>query len=396
MPLARSRMKTWLPKTVYFLYYAALACLIPFMSLYYQQKGLNGGQIGILSGLIPLITLASSPFWGGIADATRRHRAILLLTITGLMAAVFVLFIADNFVGLLLAVIAYAFFVGPIVPIIDNAVLNILGEQRANYGRVRLWGAVGWGLAALFLGPVLERAGLSWSFYGFFIFMALTFFVAARLPMIITGVRQTYSAGLGILLRQGRFLLLLFVALIFGINLGVLLSYLFLYIDELGGSRTIMALSLTITTISEIPIWFLSAWMLRRWGVTKMIVISLGATAIRMFSLAALREPWLLLPISLLHGPMYAIMWAAGVAEADDAAPDGLGATAQSLFSAASLGLGAALGGFLGGPAYEALGFPTLFTLLGWLTVGAILIFVGFRTIPGWLKRSELAGTRAK
>lgn len=385
-------MKTRLPKTVYFLYYAALACLIPFMSLYYQQRGMNGGQIGILSGLIPLITLASSPFWGGIADATRRHRAVLLLTIAGLLAAVTGLFVAENFAGLLLAVIAYAFFVGPIVPIIDNAVLNILGEQRAEYGRVRLWGAVGWGLAALILGPVLERAGLAWSFYGFFIFMGLTFFVSARLPMMITGVRQSYSTGLSILLRQSRFLLLLFVALIFGLNLGVLLSYLFLYIDELGGSWTIMTLSLTITTASEIPIWFLSAWMLRRWGVNKMIVISLGATAIRMFALAAMQEPWLLLPISLLHGPMYAIMWAAGVAEADAAAPPGLGATAQSLFSAASLGLGAALGGFIGGPAYEALGFPALFSVLGWLTVATIVIFIGFKTIPVYLGKARVTG----
>jgi PPP family 3-phenylpropionic acid transporter len=388
-------MKTILPKTVYFLYYAALACLVPFMSLYYQQKGLSGGQIGVLAGLIPLITLASSPFWSGIADATHRHRAVLLLTIAGLVGSVFGLLLADGFVGLLLAVIAYAFFVGPIVPIIDNAVLNILGEGRSDYGRVRLWGSVGWGLAALFLGPLLERGGLAWSFYGFFLFMSLNFIASARLPMIISGVRQTYSTSLGILLGKSRFLLLLFVALVFGINLGVLLSFLFLYVDELGGSRTIMALSLTVTTLSEIPFWFLSAVMLRRLGVTKMIVISLAATALRMFALAAIQDPWLILPISLLHGPMFAIMWAAGVAEADASAPAGLGATAQGLFSAASLGLGAALGGFLGGPTYEALGFPALFNILGWLTIATILIFVGFRALPRWTARAEIVKTRA-
>ena len=31
-------MSTTRPKAVYALYYAALACLIPFMTLYYQQK----------------------------------------------------------------------------------------------------------------------------------------------------------------------------------------------------------------------------------------------------------------------------------------------------------------------------------------------------------------------
>jgi predicted MFS family arabinose efflux permease len=135
--------------------------------------------------------------------------------------------------------------------------------------------------------------------------------------------------------------------------------------------------------------------MLRRLGVTKMIVISLAATALRMFALAAIQDPWLILPISLLHGPMFAIMWAAGVAEADASAPAGLGATAQGLFSAASLGLGAALGGFLGGPTYEALGFPALFNILGWLTIATILIFVGFRALPRWTARAEIVKTRA-
>ena len=51
-------MSTTRPKAVYALYYAALACLIPFMTLYYQQKGLSGTQIGVLAGIIPLITLS--------------------------------------------------------------------------------------------------------------------------------------------------------------------------------------------------------------------------------------------------------------------------------------------------------------------------------------------------
>jgi MFS transporter, PPP family, 3-phenylpropionic acid transporter len=387
---ATIRNPATLPKAVYALFFGAVACLVPFMTLYYQQTGLTGGQIGILAGIIPLITLASSPFWGGIADATGRHKGVLLLTIAGLWFSVLILYFADGFTAMLAAVIGYAIFMGPIVPIIDNAVLNILGENKSNYGRVRLWGSVGWGLAVFLLGPLLERAGLSWSFYGFLILMAVTFVVASRLPISISGVRQSYSKGLGFLLRNGRFLLLLFVALIFGIGLGVLLSYQLIYIAELGGSRTLMALSLTISTFSEIPFWFLSSWMLRRMGVSKMIVLALSMASLRMFSLAAMNAPWLVLPISLLHGPTFAVMWSAGVAEADYAAPEGLGATAQGLFSAAATGLGAALGGFIGGPAYEAIGFPLLFNIMGWMTLSAMVIYAAFRLMPRWLKQANL------
>lgn len=381
-------MSTTRPKAVYALYYAALACLVPFMTLYYQQKGLSGAQIGVLAGIIPLITLASSPFWGGIADATRRHRAVLLLTIAGLWASVLLLYRVSGFPAMLAAVVLYAVFVGPIAPLVDNAVLSILGERRAQYGRVRVWGAVGWGGAALLLGPVLQRAGLGWAFYGFLAFMAGCFVVAARLPMAAGEVARTaYRAGLGRLLAQRRFLLLLFVALIYGISLGVLLSYQFLYLEQLGASRTLMSLTLTAATLSEVPFWFLSAPLMARFGVNKLIAFGVAVAVVRLFALALMGAPWLALPISLLHGPSFAVLWAAGVADADTAAPAGLGATAQGLFSAALNGLGSALGGFIGGPAAEVIGFARLFAILGWLTFGALVVFVAARL----LRRTPLA-----
>lgn len=376
-------MSTAWPKAVYFFYYGALACLAPFMSLYYQEQGMSGAQIGVLSGLIPLVTWFSSPFWSGIADARQRHRGVLLLTIVGLWVAVLALYFANSFTGLLLTVIAYAFFIGPIVPLVDNAVMALLGENKAGYGRVRMWGSVGWGLAAIVLGPVLERAGLSWSFYGFLFLMAVNFVVSARLPMHVTGhVRQAYSSALGALARNGRFLLLLMAALVFGVTVGVLLSYQFLYMAELGASRSLMAWSLAVTTLSEIPFWFISAGLLRRFGTSKMIAIALSATTLRNLAMGAITNPWLVLPISLLHGPSFAILWSAGVADADAAAPPGLGATAQGLFAGMMFGLGSALGGFFGGPAYEAIGFAALFTLLGWLAFGTLIIFVTARLLP--------------
>ena len=385
-------MPTIRPKAVYFFYYAALACLAPFMSLYYQEQGMSGAQIGILSGLIPLITWFSSPFWSGIADARQRHRGVLLLVIVGLWLSVVVLFFAGTFPALLIAVILYAFFIGPIVPLVDNAVMAILGERKTGYGRVRLWGSVGWGLAAIALGPLLERGGLNWSFYGFLALMAVNFVVSAGLPMRLSGgARAAYSAGLGVLARNGRFLLLLMASLVFGITLGVLLSYQFLYLEDLGASRTLMALSLTFSTISEIPFWFISSSLLQRFGTSKMIAFALAVTTLRNLAMGAMTNPFWVLPISLLHGPSFAILWAAGVADADAAAPPGLGATAQGLFSGMMFGLGAALGGFLGGPAYEVIGFAALFTLLGWLAFGTLLIFVAARLVP---RRRKVTGDR--
>ncbi|HNS39608.1 MAG TPA: major facilitator superfamily domain-containing protein 6 [Promineifilum sp.] len=365
------------PKTVYFFYYAALACLYPFMTLYYQERGMTATQIGILSGVVPLVTWLSAPLWGGLADARNRHRAVLLLAVGGLWIAAAAMSFATTFIALLATVIAYAVFNGPIVPMVDNAVMALLGERKADYSRVRVWGGYSWGLAALALAPMLERAGLQWAFYGFLFFMAINFVASARLPMnVVEGARHAYTAGLGILLRNGRFLLLLLVALVFGISMGGQFSYMFLYVDELGGSRALMALSVTASTVGEIPFWYLGGWLLRRVGTKWMIVLALSVTAVRNFWLGVMGAPWLVLPITALEGLSFAVLFSAGVSDVDAAAPSGLGATAQGLFSGMMLGLGSALGGFIGGPIGAAAGYAQFFTLLGWLSLATLIVFV--------------------
>ena len=72
--------KIW-PFSFYFLYFAAFASLLPFFVLFYQGLGFNGTQIGLLTGVPPLITLFGAPFLAGVADSTKRHRLIMGLGI---------------------------------------------------------------------------------------------------------------------------------------------------------------------------------------------------------------------------------------------------------------------------------------------------------------------------
>ena len=73
-------MRKFWPFSFYFLYYAAIATYAPYTVLYLQSLDYSGTQIGILMGILPLITLVSTPFWTGIADRTDRHRLVTSIT----------------------------------------------------------------------------------------------------------------------------------------------------------------------------------------------------------------------------------------------------------------------------------------------------------------------------
>ena len=44
-------------RTFYFLYYAALAALMPYLAIYFASRGLSGLEIGILTSILPLVTM---------------------------------------------------------------------------------------------------------------------------------------------------------------------------------------------------------------------------------------------------------------------------------------------------------------------------------------------------
>jgi PPP family 3-phenylpropionic acid transporter len=361
----------------YFLFYAAWASLLPFLALYYQGLGLRGGEIGILTGIPPLITLFSAPFWGGLADATNRHRQVLLAIIAGAMLSILALSQGASFWLLLPCIAAYAFFNAPVIPLIDNSVLALLGGRREEYGKQRLWGAVGWGAAAPVTGWLVDKAGIAWSFIVYLVLMCAGFLTARHLHLSQAGLGNSFRRGVGQLLSNRRWLLFLFIVFLNGSGISILTNFLFLYMNELGIEKTVMGLGLTIATVSELPVLFYSGQMLRRLGARGLLIISLAAYVIRAFGYSVVHAPLPVLALQFLHGLTFAAMWAAGVSFAGEIAPPGLGATAQSMFYSTVMGFGGMAGALAGGILLERLGGAGMFRWSGMaVLIGLLLLIV--------------------
>ena len=368
----------------YFTIFAALAFLLPFLSLYYQKElGLSGSQIGFLTGLAPIVSLIGASIWGGIADATRKHKVILLMAIAGVWLSVFAIYRSTSFLFLSVAVVLYAFLSSPVLPIVDNAVMTLLGDRRDRYGLERVWGSVGWGVAAVFAGILIQRWGLHWAFYGFFILYGLLFLVALRFPVPEVSIASRFWSGLRQLITNRRWVIFLLLALVEGLSLAIFLNFLFLHLSDMGSSRTMMSLSLTFATFSEIPVFLVGHKLLRRWTPVQLLAMAVLITAVRALLYVGMTAPWQVLVISLLHGPGFAVMWTAGVAYSNEAAPKGLGTTALAVFSGMTFGLGSALGSVTGGWLYQHVSSTAPFL---WAAVALVLALIPFV----WVHRASI------
>ncbi len=371
---------TFAPKVYYFCYYAAMACFMPFLALYYRGVGLTGAQIGLLAGVAPVVTWLAAPLWGAVADATRQHRTYLLVATLGALVMVGLLSQARRMEWLLPVILGYAFFTAPIMPLIDNSVMVLLGKQSASYGRLRLWGAVGWGLSGAAAGILVERAGIGYMFAGYAFFMVLGLLAAMRLTIHPAAAGQPFWTGMRGLTTDRTLMVFLLTVLVGSMGSAVVHTYLFLYMSDLGAGETLMGLSLTVATLSEVPVFFFSALLLRKLGARGLLMVAMMAYLVRLAAYGVMPSVWWVLPINLLHGLTFAALWVAGVSYANEIAPLGMGATVQGLFAGIAMGLGAALGAPAAGALYDAFGGAMLYRLAAvWMAAGVLFFWVAGR-----------------
>jgi PPP family 3-phenylpropionic acid transporter len=354
--------------TFYFLYFAALACLAPFLVLFYQQLGFSGAQVGLLAGLAPLIVLISAPLWTGVADATRQHRLLMSLAIAGAVATALVFPSLRALGPVALILVLFSFFTAPIPPFADSATMSMLGGQKEQYGRIRLGGTFGWAITALIAGVAVQTYGLKVAFRGYAALMLLSLIVCQRFTFNHVAAGASLRSGVRTLMANRRWVLFLVLAFVGGMGFTAINTYLYAYMQELNASKATMGLALTVSTFAELPVLFYADRLLKRFKAHGLFVLAMLVTGIRLLLYAAVSFPAGVLAFQILNGLAFPAAWVAGVSYADENAPPGMSATAQGLFSATVFGFGAAAGGFLGGLLLASIGGRGMYLVFG-LTV---------------------------
>ena len=356
---------------IYFCYFAAGGSLSPYLNLYYQNVGMSKQQIGVLIATTTLTTVIASPVWGGLADAFRLHRYLLPLAIFGTLGPVSLLIRSTDFAALWVLVVLYAFFNGPIIALADNSVLEMLGNDRSGYGKLRVWGAVGFGASAWGGGVLAEQFGMTAGFTLYLVFMFLCALLSIKLPAPKTNSSDSFLRNLRRLSTNPVWLGFLAAIFLVGIGSSFIHNYSALFLADLGSGEGLYGLSIAVAGLSELPVFFFSARLIKRFSARGVLMIGFLTFFVRLLLISAIPSPeWIIAP-SLLHGLSFSALWVAGVVYVSRIAPPGLGATAQAALGVTLFGAAGAVGGILGANVYEFSGPAAVFR------VGAITALLG-------------------
>nr|XP_054754868.1 major facilitator superfamily domain-containing protein 6-like [Lytechinus pictus] len=267
------------------------------------------------------------------------------------------------------------FFKSPIVPILDSTTMMLVKELKevgieADYGRQRLWGAVAWGTVSPLAGFLIDFYAAnvpSFNQYlpGFCMYV-LVYFLAFVTATCIKVPRhnppaQSVSRNICAILCKANILVFLIAIGVTGISVGLLTTYLFLFIAELSGSHTLMGLTLTLTCVSEVPFMYFATKLIEKLGHRGIITLTLFCYALRFGGYSLLQNPWLVLPIELLHGVTFGALWPTITSYCILMAPEGMATTMQTLATSAKTGFGMGIGTIGGGVIYHVYGARNLF-----------------------------------
>lgn len=357
------------------LYYAGIAVFNPFLALYYQSIGRSGMEIGLLTGIMPLVSMLGGPVWGAVSDVTHKHRLVLTLAIVGAITVSLLIPNAAGLGALLILVVLYAFISAPIQSLGDSATISMLGERRNLYGRVRVGGTIGFALTTIPAGIIIGKFGLPVMFWMYAAIMCLVLIVAQFLSFSRSERTSAFLTGLGSILKSKFWLVFLGMTLFAGTGMAVINTYFLIYMEDAGIQRSAMGFALALATVAEIPVMLASNWLMRKFKSRGMMVIGLSFIGLRLILLALFPQPVFIFSLQLIHGLTFAAVWLAGINYVAENAPPGLLATTQAIFGGVMMNLGSALGNSIGGALLERFTSAQMYGIIGGLVLLGLLVF---------------------
>ena len=373
---------------IYFVTFAGYSAIGPYIALYYSSLGFSGLEIGILLGVGPLLSLVATPFWTGVADSRNKHRAVLMGGVASIVIFHAIFPFLQRFILIFGLVFLIAFFSSQVFSLQDSATVHMLGNQRDRYGRIRLWGTIGWGLGAPIFGLVLDSFGLMWMFWIYAGMMLIDLFLVRDLEFNEDSSQTGYLTGLKKLLADPNWLLFLFTVFLSAIGMAAHNGFLSLLLKDIGEMNSIFSfvipvstavgIMLAVSTLFETPVMLFSTPLLRALGNRRTLYAALAIIAIRNLYYSMVTDTTQILLAQTVHGLTFAIVWLAGVNFAAIHAPRGLSATAQGLFSTVLLSVGFATGNLICGPLIDAFGVQGMFLVMGifgFASLSLVLLF---------------------
>lgn len=366
----------WRLSGFYFFYFAFVGAMAPYWGLYLRSLEFNAWQIGVLMSLLQVMRIFAPNVWGHIADRTGKRVTIVQLAAIVCLVAFIGVFWATTFWSLFLVMSLISFFWSASLPLVEATTLSHLKERTERYGRIRLWGSVGFILVVVGLGAALDHFPVSlvlWVVFGLLVGIVLTARVMPEAEM----VRHEHEhVPLGRVARRPEVWALIVAALLMAAAHGPYYTFFTIHLVETGYSKSLAGWLWALGVVCEIGVFLVMPRVFARVRPETVLLFTLLAASLRFVLIGWLADNLpVLLFAQLLHALTFGAYHASAMALVHRYFVGKNQARGQALYNSLAFGVGGTFGSLYAGGAWDSLGSAETFALASGFALLAALIF---------------------
>lgn len=371
-------------------YFAHIGFFNPYLPLWLQDLGFPIVVISLLAAVQSSTRIFAPYVWGMLSDRTGERVRLLRWSALVAVTSSLGLWWADSplWVGVVLLVLFT--HTSSMMALTEAAMAHLVAGDWGRYGRIRLWGSIGFMATVFIAGAWFEHFGMghfpAWTLLTLAAVLAGTLW----LPDVRDKPTDAQTAGepVGPVLRQPA-VRWFFASLFFHITAHfAIYAYLSLYLDARGYSKATIGALWAVSVVVEIAWFFLQGRLMRFIRMSRWLLVCSLATVLRM-ALLGVAADWVLALVlaQALHALTFAAHHTASIAMVTHHFPGRLRARGQALFTVIGYGLGGVLGVLAGGTLVARIGYESLY--------GAASVLALLAAVCAWrMSRLEQAAAR--
>ena len=357
-------------------YFSHIGFFNPYLSLWLKDQGMTLWAIGLMGSMQSLSRIIAPYLWGWLSDHTGQR--VLLLRASAALALLGSLGLSFNELPWLVGMLFFMFLnTSGMMPMTEAALSHWVSVggvfDTHKYGRVRLFGSVGFLLTVCFAGAWFENHGMKdFALWATLTILAVNVSVWA-LPNVresvhvqddeTSVVRELFKAHNAWFFATVFFHVLAHMCIYF---------YLSLYLDHLGYSKTMIGLLWGVGVIVEIGAFYTQSRWIHRFSLGQWLMICCACMVLRM-GLTSFCSEWLswLFLAQALHGITFAVQHTVSITWLATYFPGRLRGRGQAVYSIVGYGVSGVIGSVAGAWLSEKFGLQSLFAIsLGLAIIG--------------------------
>lgn len=359
----------------YFAYFAFVGAFAPYFALYLRALGYSPVEIGLLLAVNPVARIFGPNLWGWLSDHYHARGRLIRLTAVGAAVAFTAVFFNYGFAWMFVALLLLNVFWCGVLPLAESATLSLVGARVGAYGRIRLWGSVGFVAVVILAGYGLDFFGIGALSSLVLCLLALMAASTFFLPRDREPSHHAEHASILSIVRRPEVIALLGGFFLMQVAHGPYNSFYSIHLVEAGYSKKAVGWLWSLGVIAEIGLFMLLPRLMRAYSLNQILLFSFGGAFVRLLMIAwGVASLPILLAAQLLHAITFGAFHSAGVAMIHQIFRGRNQARGQAIYTSLGYGLGGTLGTLMAGFSWETLGAGWTFTFAALAALLALIV----------------------